>query len=76
MKVVQGSISATCLHVAFTLAHPKMQKYSQVISRKKVDQLLELLYFGGFVLYTVHSSLMKLTPDAAKFIRGRTLEVL
>ena len=38
------------------------KKESQVVSRKKVDQLVELLYFGGFALYAVHSSLIKLTP--------------
>ena len=31
---------------------PKVQKDSQVISRKKFDQLVELLYFGRFVLCT------------------------
>ena len=39
---------------------PKAQKDSQVISRKKVDQLVELLYFSGFAIYAVRSSLMKL----------------
>ena len=39
---------------------PKVQKDSQVISRKKVDQLVVLLlFFSGFALYTVGSSLMK-----------------
>ena len=40
---------------------PKSQKDSQVISRKKVDQLVVLLYFSRFALYAVRSSLMKLT---------------
>ena len=33
---------------------PKAQKDSQVISRKKVDRQVVLLYFIEFVLYTVH----------------------
>jgi len=41
---------------------PKAKKDSQVISRKKVDQLVALLYISKFTLYAVHSSLMKLTP--------------
>ena len=41
---------------------PKAQKDSQVISRKKVDRLVKLLYFGRFALYAVHLSLIKLTP--------------
>ena len=41
---------------------PKVEKDSQVISRKKVYQHVVLLYFSGFVLYNVCSSLMKLTP--------------
>ena len=40
---------------------PKAQKDSQVFRRNKVDCLLVLLYFSGFALYTVHSSLVKLT---------------
>ena len=39
----------------------KVQKDRQVISRKKVNQLVVLLYFSQFALYAVHSSLMKLT---------------
>ena len=45
---------------------PKVQKNSPVIRRKKVDQLVELLYFGGFALYAVRSRLMKLTLNVKK----------
>ena len=45
---------------------PKAQKDSQVIITIKVDQLVELLYFDRFVLYTVCSSLIKLTPGSPK----------
>ena len=40
----------------------KAQKDSEVISTKKVDQLIVLLYLSRFALYAVRSSLMKLTP--------------
>ena len=42
---------------------PKVQKDSQVIGRKTVDRLVKLLYFNRFVLYAVHSTLVKLIPD-------------
>ena len=40
---------------------PKAQKDSQVIRRKKVNPLVEMLYFSGFELYTVLINMMKLT---------------
>ena len=55
----QGSISSTCLHARRS---QKCKKDRQVIGRKKVDRLVVLLYFSRYVLYAMHSSLMKFTP--------------
>ena len=43
---------------------------------EKVDQLVVLLYFSQFPLYTVHSSLMKLTLGVLKhYIRNKELTI-
>ena len=39
---------------------PKLKKDSQVISRKKHERLVVVLYVSGFASYAVCSSLMKL----------------
>ena len=49
---------------------PKAQKDSQVSSRKKVEWLVELLYFSGFVLYAVPSTLVKLRSKFHQHFTG------
>ena len=66
-----GSVSSMFLRAAFMLTDPKSAKYSQVISRKKADQLVDMLYFGGFALNTVQSSLIKLNPGFPMYMEER-----
>ena len=55
---------------------PKQENDNKVISRKKVVRLVELLYFGRFVLYAVRSSLMKLTPAPLKIKKPKLASFL